>query len=75
MVWQSCEQGGFFVECFQMVDEFQLRRSDRTGTEMVKSIKFGDLPKRFDIVEREAHWRKRWGSARLMWRRALPRRH
>lgn len=27
---------------------------------MVKSIEFGDLPKRFDIAEREAYWRKRW---------------
>lgn len=26
----------------------------------VRSIEFGDLPKRFDITEREAHWRKKW---------------
>ena len=28
----------------------------------MKSIEFGDLPKRFDINEREAHWRKRWSE-------------
>ena len=28
----------------------------------VKSIEFGDLPKRFDINEREAYWRKRWSE-------------
>ena len=26
----------------------------------VRSISFGDLPKRFEIHEREAHWRARW---------------
>ena len=26
----------------------------------MKSIEFSDLPKRFDINERELHWRKRW---------------
>ncbi|MCI0837565.1 MAG: valine--tRNA ligase, partial [Chloroflexi bacterium] len=28
----------------------------------MKSIEFGDLPKRFDINEREAYWRKRWSE-------------
>ena len=28
----------------------------------MKSIEFGDLPKRFDINERELHWRKRWSE-------------
>ena len=28
--------------------------------EKVRSIEFGDLPKRFDIKEREAHWREKW---------------
>ncbi len=28
----------------------------------MKSIEFGDLPKRFDINEREAHWRARWSE-------------
>lgn len=28
--------------------------------EQVRSIEFGDLPKRFDVAEREAHWRTRW---------------
>ena len=26
----------------------------------VRSIEFGELPKRFDVAEREAHWRTRW---------------
>jgi valyl-tRNA synthetase len=26
----------------------------------VKAVSFDDLPKRFDIAERELHWRKRW---------------
>jgi valyl-tRNA synthetase len=28
----------------------------------VKSIEFGDLPKRFNINERELYWRKRWSE-------------
>ena len=28
----------------------------------MKSIEFGDLPRRFDISEREAHWRKSWSE-------------
>ncbi len=28
----------------------------------MKSIEFSDLPKRFDINERELHWRKRWSE-------------
>ncbi|MCH8909767.1 MAG: valine--tRNA ligase [Chloroflexi bacterium] len=28
----------------------------------MKSIQVGDLPKRFDINEREAYWRKRWNE-------------
>lgn len=28
--------------------------------EQVRSIEFGELPKRFDVAEREAHWRARW---------------
>ena len=28
----------------------------------MKSIEFGDLPKRFDINEREAYWRNRWSE-------------
>lgn len=28
----------------------------------MKSIEFGDLPKRFDINEREAFWRQRWNE-------------
>ncbi|MCH7971262.1 MAG: valine--tRNA ligase [Chloroflexi bacterium] len=28
----------------------------------MKSIEVGDLPKRFDINEREAYWRKRWNE-------------
>ncbi|MDA1279020.1 MAG: valine--tRNA ligase [Chloroflexi bacterium] len=28
----------------------------------MKSIEFGDLPKRFDIAEREAFWRDRWSA-------------
>lgn len=37
-------------------------KNTETGTKKVKSIEFGDLPKRFDINEREAHWRKRWSE-------------
>ena len=28
----------------------------------MKSIQFGDTPKRFDINEREAFWRQRWNQ-------------
>ncbi len=28
--------------------------------EQVRAIEFSDLPKRFDVPEREAHWRKMW---------------
>ncbi len=28
--------------------------------EQVRSIEFSDLPKRFDVPEREAHWRQKW---------------
>jgi valyl-tRNA synthetase len=31
----------------------------------VRSISFGDLPKRFDINEREAHWRARWDELNI----------
>lgn len=31
-----------------------------SSKDQVRAITFGDLPKRFDIPEREAHWRARW---------------
>ncbi|MCI0835183.1 MAG: valine--tRNA ligase, partial [Chloroflexi bacterium] len=49
-----------------LVGRAQIRRTgpDRSNGKRrkVKSIEFGDLPKRFDINEREAYWRKRWSE-------------